>query len=73
MERPKCPKCGSTNLYGWAEHISTFYYRTDKNGDFNIEKESPVMTFIDGYNGISGYKCKDCGCMWNSLSGKILN
>lgn len=73
MGRPKCPKCGSTNLYGWAEYISTYYYRLDKDGDYDINKDSPAMTFIDGYNGVSGYRCKDCDCMWNSMSGIILN
>lgn len=73
MEKVKCLKCGSTNLYAWVEHTSTYYYRLDKDGDYDINKDTPVMTFQDGTTGAHGYRCKDCDCMWNSISGNILN
>lgn len=69
----KCPKCGSKKLYAWVEQIVTCYYNVDKNGDYDIHKDIPRMEFRDGYTGASGYRCKDCDCKWNSISGNILN
>lgn len=73
MERPKCPKCGNTNLYAWVEGTIIQYYNLDKNGDYDIDKDKSVMELRDGYTGAHGYRCKDCDCMWNSISGYTLN
>ena len=73
MKRPKCPKCGSTSLYGWIEIIETNYYNLDKDGNYSVDKDDAVIKSGDCGYGADGYQCKKCGCKWNAMSGYILS
>lgn len=69
-ENAKCPKCGSYNLDYWDEQITTRYFRIKNNGDISGK---PYNISDCSTTGASGYRCNKCGCMWNSISGNILN
>lgn len=71
-ERLKCPKCNSTKLEYWQDIIRTEYYEIDDSGNYDTNNK-PSRTADSGITEAYGYKCLECDCMWNAISGIILN
>lgn len=71
-ERLKCPKCNSTKLEYWQDIIRTEYYEIDDSGNYDTNNK-PSITTDSGITEAYGYRCLECDCMWNAISGIILN
>ena len=71
-DRIKCPRCNSTKLEYWQDILRTEYYQIDENGDYDTT-DKPSRITDSGVTEAYGYRCLKCDCMWNAISGIILN